>query len=98
MIRPERLQVSVDAGSDGRTIEGVIREMIFQGASARLQLELADGTEIVTYVDPDDNLPFLRPGTSVYATWNPGAAFLLAGWPAQAGASDSDVDQIEAHL
>ncbi len=98
MIRPERLQVSVDAGSDGRTIEGVIREMIFQGASARLQLELADGTEIVTYVDPDDNLPFLRPGTSVYATWNAGAAFLLAGWPTQAGASDSDVDQIEAHL
>ena len=98
MIRPERLQVSVDAGSDGRTIEGDIRGMIFQGASARLQLELADGTEIVTYVDPDDNLPFLRPGTSVYATWNAGAAFLLAGWPTQAGASDSDVDQIEAHL
>ena len=98
MIRPERLQVSVDAGSDGRSIEGVIRQMIFQGASARLQLELADGTEIVTYVDPDDNLPFLRPGAAVYATWNAGAAFLLAGWPAQAGASDSDVDQIEANL
>jgi spermidine/putrescine transport system ATP-binding protein len=98
MIRPERLQVAVAAGPDGRSIEGVIRQLIFQGASARLQLELRDGTEIVTYVDPDDNLPFLHPGSSVHATWSPGAAYMLAGWPAQPGASDSDVDQIEATL
>jgi spermidine/putrescine transport system ATP-binding protein len=98
MIRPERLQVSVAAGPDGRSLEGVVRDVIFQGASARLQLRLADGTDVVTHVDPDDDLPFLRPGESVYATWNPGAAFLLAGWPAQAGASDTDVDQIEATL
>ncbi len=98
MIRPERLQIAVAPGSDGRSIEGVIRELIFQGASARLQLELGDGTEIVTYVDPDDDLPFLRPGASVHANWNPGAAFVLAGWPRQPGASDSDVDQIEATL
>jgi spermidine/putrescine transport system ATP-binding protein len=98
MIRPERLQVSVAAGPYSRSLEGVVRDVIFQGASARLQLRLADGTDVVTHVDPDDDLPFLRPGESVYATWNPGAAFLLAGWPAQAGASDTDVDQIEATL
>jgi spermidine/putrescine transport system ATP-binding protein len=98
MIRPERLQVALAAGSDGRSIEGVIRQVIFQGASARLQLELRDGTEIVTYVDPDADLPFLRPGAAVHATWSPGAAYLLAGRPKQAGASDSDVDQIEAIL
>lgn len=98
MIRPERLQVAVTTGPDGRTIAGVIRQLIFQGASARLQLELADGTEIVAYVDPDDDLPFLHPGSAVHATWSPGAAYVLAGWPAQPGASDSDVDQIEATL
>jgi spermidine/putrescine transport system ATP-binding protein len=98
MIRPERLQVTVGTDPNGRSIDGVIRELIFQGASARLQLELGDGTEIVTYVDPDDPLPFLHPGASVSVTWNSGAAYLLAGWPAQAGASDSDVDQIEATL
>jgi spermidine/putrescine transport system ATP-binding protein len=98
MIRPERLQVAVAPGTDGRTIEGVVRDVIFQGASARLQLELEDGTEVVSYVDPDDDLPFLRPGSTVHANWNPGAAYLLAGWPARAGASDSDVDQIEATL
>jgi spermidine/putrescine transport system ATP-binding protein len=98
MIRPERLQVAVTPGPDGRSIEGVIRQLIFQGASARLQLELHDGTEIVTYVDPDDNLPFLHPGSAVHATWSRGAAYVLAGWPAQPGASDSDVDQVEATL
>ena len=98
MIRPERLQVAVDAGPDGRSIEGVIRQLIFQGASARLQLELRDGTQIVTYVDPDDELPFLRPGSSVHATWNHGAAYVLAGRPAQSGVNDSDLDQIEATL
>ena len=98
MIRPERLQVAVTAGPDGHSIEGVVRQLIFQGASARLQLELRDGTEIVASVDPDDNLPFLHPGSTVHATWSPGAAYVLAGWPAQPGASDSDVDQIEATL
>ena len=32
MIRPERLQIAVGPGSDGRSIEGVIRDLIFQGA------------------------------------------------------------------
>ena len=96
--RPERLQVAVTAGPDGHSIEGVVRQLIFQGASARLQLELRDVTEIVASVDPDDNLPFLHPGSTVHATWSPGAAYVLAGWPAQPGASDSDVDQVEATL
>jgi spermidine/putrescine transport system ATP-binding protein len=98
MIRPERLQVAVDAGADGRCIEGVVRDVIFQGSSARLRLELRDATEIVAHVDPDDDLPFIRPGSSVHAMWKPGATYVLAGWPAHAGASDGDVDHVEATL
>ena len=98
MMRPERLQVALEPGADGRSLEGTIRQLIFQGASARVQLELSDGTEVVTHVDPDDDLPFLRPGSSVSVTWNAGAAYLLAGWPRQAGANDTNIDQIEAAL
>jgi len=98
MMRPERLQVALEPGADGRSLEGTIRQLIFQGASARVQLELSDGTEIVTHVDPDDDLPFLRPGSSVSVTWNAGAAYLLAGWPRQAGANDTNIDQVEAAL
>ena len=49
-------------------------------------------------IDPDDDVPALRPGSPVNVTWRPGAAFLLAGWPSQAGANDTNVDQIEAAL
>ncbi|MBA3288205.1 MAG: ABC transporter ATP-binding protein [Acidimicrobiia bacterium] len=98
MIRPERLQVRTAAGDEGRSLEGTIRDVIFQGASARLQLILADGTEVVTLVDPDDDLPFLHPGSTVHLAWNPEAAYLLAGWPARPGATSTDVDQVEATL
>ena len=65
MLRPERLQIAVGPGPTGAASRASFATLIFQGASARLQLELGDGTEVVTYVDPDDDLPFLRPGASV---------------------------------
>ena len=100
MIRPERVSVEPDGGAlpDGRRLEGIVRSLIFQGCQIRLDLVLADGTGIVAWIDPDDDVPTLRPGSPVNVTWRPGAAFLLAGWPSQAGANDTNVDQIEAAL
>ena len=100
MIRPERVSVEPDGAAlpDGRRLEGIVRSLIFQGCQIRLDLVLADGTGIVSWIDPDDDVPALRPGSPVNVTWRPGAAFLLAGWPSQAGANDTNVDQIEAAL
>jgi len=98
MIRPERLRVVDESGSAGRGIDGLVRSLIFQGSQVRLDLELGDGTEIVSWIDPDDQLPALRPGAPIHLTWNPGAAYLLAGWPQRAGANDTNVDRIEAAL
>ena len=98
MLRPERLSVGVGPGPDGASLEGVVRDVIFQGSSARVELTLDDDTSVVTNVDPDDDLPFLRPGERVHAAWKPGAAYLLPGWPLQAGSTTSDVDSIEAAL
>ena len=102
MLRPERLLVSNEptgAGiSDGRRLSGTVEDLVFQGASARLSLRLADGTDVITHVGTDTDLPFLRPGDPVEVTWQPGAAFVLPGWPPRAGASSTDVDQIEAAL
>ncbi|HEY3485691.1 MAG TPA: TOBE domain-containing protein, partial [Ilumatobacteraceae bacterium] len=64
----------------------------------RLSVALDDGTELVTHVGTDTDLPFLRPGDRVHVTWQPGAAYLLAGWPDRAGATSTDVDQVEAAL
>jgi spermidine/putrescine transport system ATP-binding protein len=101
MIRPERVNVDGDGtapADDGRRLGGTVRSLIFQGCQIRLDLVLADGTGIVSWIDPDDDVPALRPGSPVNVTWRPGAAFLLAGWPSQAGANDTNVDQIEAAL
>jgi spermidine/putrescine transport system ATP-binding protein len=106
MLRPERLNVTPtpqaaqasqthDAGS---SLEGTVRDLVFQGASARLLLQLADGTGVVTNVATDADLPFLRPGDSVTMTWKPKAAYLIAGWPEHAGANTTDVDSVEAAL
>jgi spermidine/putrescine transport system ATP-binding protein len=98
MLRPERLHLTQHTGDDGRSLPGTVTDVIFQGASARLGLMLADGTELVTHVGTDASLPFLRPGDAIHVTWNPGSAYLLAGWPARAGATSTDVDQVEAAL
>jgi spermidine/putrescine transport system ATP-binding protein len=100
MIRPERLRVSVNGHvpDHGRRLDGLVRNLIFQGSQVRLELELSDGTDIVSWIDPDDDLPMLRPGSPVSVSWSPGAAYVLSGWPAQAGANDTDVDLVEAAL
>jgi spermidine/putrescine transport system ATP-binding protein len=101
MLRPERLQVAARDGidsHDGRRLAGKVSQVIFQGAAVRLAVVLGDGTEVVTLIDPDEELPFLRPGDAVGVSWRPDAGFLLQGWPARAGASSTDVDQVEAAL
>ncbi len=98
MLRPERLRVSQTPGDDGRSLAGTVTTVVFQGASARLGIHLDDGTELVTNVGTDESLPFLRPGDQLHVTWQPGAAYLLPGWPARAGATGTDVDQVEASL
>ena len=82
MLRPERLRATVV-------------DLIFRGATARLQLALVDGTELVTYVESHAQLPFLRPGEQIWVTWDPGSAYLVSGWPAKAGATSTDVDQMD---
>jgi spermidine/putrescine transport system ATP-binding protein len=103
MLRPERLSLrpaseGAQLQVSGRGLEGTVRDLVFQGASARLLLQLADGTGVVTNVATDTDLPFLRPGDSVSITWKPGAAYLIPGWPEHAGANTTDVDSVEAAL
>jgi spermidine/putrescine transport system ATP-binding protein len=102
MVRPERLRLlgaDVDGNrDDGRHLSGTVTQMIFQGATARLHVDLPDGTELVSTLDPNVDLLAVRPGAPVRLGWLPGAAYLLAGWPQQAGATSIDVDRVEAAL
>ena len=98
MLRPERLRPAMDARADGHVLQATVVDLIFQGATAQLRLALTDCTELVTYVESQAELPFLRPGERIWVTWEPGSAYLLSGWPAKAGATITDVDRIEASL
>ena len=98
MLRPERLLPTLDAPGDGRGLHATVVDLIFQGATARLRLTLADGTDLVSYVESHARPPFLQSGNPIWVTWKPGSAYLVPGWPAKAGATSTDVDQVEASL
>ena len=96
--RPERRGPAQDAPADGQGLPATAVQLVFQGATTRLQLALADGTTVVTHVESHVQQPFLRPGQPLWISWEPGAAYLLPGWPERAGATSIDVDQVEASL
>ena len=95
MLRPERLTASATAREDGRSIEGTVADVVFQGATARIVVHLKDESEVIASVITGSDLPFLMPGNTVHLTWDPGSAFLLQGWPRRPGATSSDIDTLE---
>jgi spermidine/putrescine transport system ATP-binding protein len=54
---------------------------VFQGPVVRLAGAAPDGTEVVAHIGADQQLPLLRPGDEVWATWEPAAASVLPGVP-----------------
>jgi spermidine/putrescine transport system ATP-binding protein len=95
MLRPERLTASATARDDGRSIEGTVADVVFQGATARIVVHLKDDSEVIASVVTGTDLPFLMPGNTVHLAWDPGSAFLLSGWPRRPGATASDIDTLE---
>jgi spermidine/putrescine transport system ATP-binding protein len=96
MLRPERLTATANSGNEGRSIEGTVADVVFQGATARIVVHLKDDSEVIASVVTGSDLPFLLPGNTVHLTWEPGSAVLLQGWPRRPGATASDIDTLEA--
>jgi ABC-type Fe3+/spermidine/putrescine transport system ATPase subunit len=98
MLRPERLSAATEPAADGRSIDGHRRELIFQGidgpargrARRRHHRRRPDGDR--------QRGPLRPPRRHVRGQMEPGAAYLIAGWPSVAGATSTDVDDIEAAL
>jgi len=95
MLRPERLIVAAEGNDGGRSIEGTVADIVFQGATARIVVHLRDESEVIASVITGTDLPFLHPGSPVHLSWEPDSAFLLSGWPRRAGATDNDLDLLE---
>jgi spermidine/putrescine transport system ATP-binding protein len=96
MLRPERLTASAEPRDDGRSVEGVVADVVFQGPTARLVVHLPDDSDVVANVPTGADLPTVQPGTTIHLGWEAGAAFLLSGWPMRPGATANDIDTLEA--
>ena len=72
-------------------------DLIFQGATQRVILRTDDGARSWPTSTPTDRASG-RPGDRLCLTWQPGSAYALQGHPAHAGATTTDVDQVEASL
>jgi hypothetical protein len=65
MLRPERLVATAERRDDGRSIEGTVADVVFQGATARIVVHLADESEVIATVTTGADVPFLHPGSTV---------------------------------
>ena len=81
MVRPERMQVVMDE-PDGNVprLRLSVANLVFQGPVVRAALRTAEGTEVIAQIGPEDDLPMLRPGAEVWATWDADAARLLPAY------------------
>jgi spermidine/putrescine transport system ATP-binding protein len=95
MLRPERLVATAEASEGDRSLAGTLADVVFQGATARVVVHLADDSDVIATVPSGTDLPFLRPGNAVHLTWEPGSAYLLAGWPRRPGATASDIETLD---
>jgi spermidine/putrescine transport system ATP-binding protein len=77
MIRPERLRVSTAPLPGDVSIPVIMESAIFQGPVVRLALRAGDGTEIIGHLGPDELLPNLQVGQSLFAGWDRDAGRLL---------------------
>ncbi len=98
MLRPERLQLDdAEAGPDRGGVPATVTDLIFQGPTQRVILRTDDGAEIVAHLDPSDRSSG-RPGDRLRVRWTSARPLALPGHPARAGATTTDVDEVEASL
>jgi spermidine/putrescine transport system ATP-binding protein len=93
MVRPERVRVATSGDAGG--VRLTVTSLVFQGPVVRLAGDAADGTEVVAHIGPDQELPMLRPGDDVWATWDEGAAVILPGRPDEAPPTDPDELEVD---
>jgi spermidine/putrescine transport system ATP-binding protein len=88
MVRPERVRIA-EAQVDG-AVRVKVTSLVFQGPVVRLAGDAPNGDEVVAHVGSEHQLPRLRPGDDVWASWDAEAAAVLPGRPEDAPAIDPE--------
>jgi spermidine/putrescine transport system ATP-binding protein len=98
MLRPERISVGGGQTEDGRHIQALVKDVIFQGSTLRMIAEGPGSTELLVSIEAEDEMPELRPGDVVTLGWTVGSAYLLRGRSEIVGATTTDVDEVQATM
>jgi spermidine/putrescine transport system ATP-binding protein len=84
MVRPERVNITMtEPDGSAQRVPATVTDLTFQGPVARLALAAPGDATIIANIDPDADLPLLRPGDAVWASWSPRAACVLPADPDQ---------------
>ena len=98
MLRPERLHPVQAESASGCSLGGTLTDLVYQGATARLIVKQADGTELSALIDASALPDWALVGQRLLLEWVPDSPYVLAGWPKRAGATTTNVDHVEAAL
>ncbi|HEY5984861.1 MAG TPA: ABC transporter ATP-binding protein, partial [Streptosporangiaceae bacterium] len=90
MVRPERLRLTSNGQADRGALPTTVQSVVFQGPVVRCALRCADGTAMVAHVGPEHELPDVRPGQTIYVSWDADAARLLPPGDEKPGEIDID--------
>jgi len=93
MVRPEQMIV----GSEG-SLQVAVTDTVYQGSSLRIVGRLGNGTEVSAVVPVDPQRVTPASGDVLNLSWHVSAPYLLAGWPANAGSTTTNIDNVEAAL
>jgi spermidine/putrescine transport system ATP-binding protein len=97
MLRPERIALDDDERPGRVGLWTTVTNRIFHGASSDVIVELADGTELVADLEADDGLSCYV-GERLWLSWATGSAWILPETAEFAGATGTDLEQVEASL
>ena len=97
MLRPERLEASLDAPIDGHGVRAVVKDVIFQGSNLRL-IAMAGTTEVLATVETAAGSRLPAVGDAITLRWAPDAPYLLRGRSGIVGATTTDVDEVQATM
>jgi spermidine/putrescine transport system ATP-binding protein len=78
MIRPERLELAAGEPPPGRLgLPVTCTDLVFQGPVRRCALRDPSGGELIDYLEASREAPGVRPGATLWVSWDPDAARLL---------------------
>jgi spermidine/putrescine transport system ATP-binding protein len=97
MLRPERLDPTLDMPADGRGVRAVVDDVIFQGSNLRLIAHVGT-TEVLSTVETGDVTRLPAVGEEITLQWGPDAPYLLRGRSSIVGATTTDVDEVQATM